>query len=149
MNLNLIFKEKFLNSKLTKNKLFKNCKKIVEVISSEEGKKFGIINILFCDTKTIKRYNKLYLSHNYETDIITFEYKDNDKDLTDSDIMISVTTVMKNAGFYDTDFENELYRVVIHGILHLCGFKDKFKKDKVVMTDKEDCYIKRLKLNAR
>jgi rRNA maturation RNase YbeY len=148
LELNFIFEESLLNKKITENNLKKNGRKIAKTISDDNNTRLGTLNFLFCNSKTIKSYNRKYLSHNYETDIITFEYKDKLTGIADSDIIISITTVKKNAEFYKTDFSEEFYRVIIHGILHLCGFKDKFKKDKDGMRQKENFYLKKLKLNA-
>ena len=87
-------------------------------------------------------YNKKYLSHNYETDILTFYYE-NDVNSIDSDILISTDTVKRNSFKYDTGFEKELLRVVIHGILHLCGYNDETITQKNVMKKKENFYLKK------
>ena len=148
MKLNFIFEEYFFDDDFSENELNKNCKKIVKLISDDENIEFGTLNILFCNTKTIKRYNQKYLFRNRETDIITFEYKEKSIKSIDSDIIISSGTVKKNAKYYKTGFKEELHRVVIHGILHLCGFKDKLKPEKILMRNKENYYLKKLKLNA-
>jgi rRNA maturation RNase YbeY len=148
LNLNFIFKESFLNSDFTEIELKRCCKKASKLIASDNKIIFGTINFLFCNSKTIKDYNKKYLSRNYETDIITFEYKEIKENFVDSDIIISVNTVAKNAGFFKTNFKEELLRVIIHGILHLCGFKDKLVREKRTMRETENYYLNKLKLNA-
>jgi rRNA maturation RNase YbeY len=82
------------------------------------------------------RINKLYLDHDYYTDIITFDYSEND--VISGDIFISLETVRSNSEQFSTDYFEELHRVIIHGILHLCGLKDKSLEDEKVMREKED-----------
>jgi rRNA maturation RNase YbeY len=96
----------------------------------------GDINYIFCSNKYILQINKKYLNHNYFTDIITFNYNENN--IINSDIFISIETVNENADCYNTTFYNELSRVIIHGILHLIGFDDKTKEDQAIMTQKEN-----------
>ncbi|HAQ19126.1 MAG TPA: rRNA maturation RNase YbeY [Prolixibacteraceae bacterium] len=112
---------------------------IKNVIVSE-GKSVGDISFIFCSDGYLLEMNKKYLDHDYYTDIITFGYvKDN---LVQGDIFISVDRVKENAGTYNTSFENEIHRILIHGVLHLLGYMDKSKKDKNIMTTKEDIYLK-------
>ena len=99
-----------------------------------------VINILFCNDKTITEYNKKYLKHNYETDIITFKY--NEEDCVESDIIISMESVQRNSFTFKSTFLNELFRVVIHGILHLGGMEDSTKSQKLNMRKKENFYLK-------
>lgn len=148
MEINFIFEDKFLTDDLSEDLLLKNCKRIVKSISGYEKIYFGTLNIFFCNSKTIKRYNRKYLLHNYETDIITFEYKEKPNSFTDSDILISYEAVRKNSVNYKTNFNEELFRVIIHGLLHLSGYKDKLVKDKRIMTEKENFYLKKIKLYA-
>ncbi|MBA4407860.1 MAG: rRNA maturation RNase YbeY [Bacteroidota bacterium] len=114
---------------------------IKNVIVSE-GKSVGDISFIFCSDSYLLEVNNKYLDHDYYTDIITFGYvKDN---LIQGDIFVSVDRVKENAGTYNTSFENEIQRILIHGVLHLLGYKDKSKKDKYIMTSKEDIYLKML-----
>ena len=108
----------------------------IKSIVNKYGYKLGEINYIFCSDKYILEINRQYLNHDYFTDIITFNYN-NDK-LISSDIYISIDTVAKNAEYYYVKFENELNRVMIHGILHLLGFDDKSEDEKIVMRKKED-----------
>lgn len=112
---------------------------IKETITSE-GKTLGDISFIFCSDAYLLEVNKQYLNHDYFTDIITFDYVENG--LISGDIFISCDRVKENAAEFNTGFENELYRIIIHGVLHLLGYKDKSKKDKLLMTDKEDLYLK-------
>ena len=116
-----------------KRRLYSNW---IKSIVNKYGYKLGEINYIFCSDKYILEINRQYLNHDYFTDIITFNYN-NDK-LISSDIYISIDTVAKNADYYHVNFENELNRVMIHGILHLLGFDDKSEDEKIVMRKKED-----------
>ncbi|HEY5533519.1 MAG TPA: rRNA maturation RNase YbeY [Ignavibacteria bacterium] len=113
---------------------------IIEEIVLKEKKNFGCINFLFCSDEEILEYNKKYLSHNYYTDIITFYYPE--KDYIDADVLISMDSIINNAKKYDVDYESELFRVIIHGLLHLCGYEDKTMKQKLLMRKKENQYLK-------
>ena len=112
---------------------------IKETIISEE-KTPGDISFIFCSDEYLLKVNKQYLDHDYFTDIITFDYVENN--IISGDIFISCDRVKENAVEFKTGFENELSRIIIHGVLHLLGFKDKNKKDKLLMTQKEDFYLK-------
>ena len=114
--------------------------KLIEKITEEENQKIKNFNILLCGDEEIFSYNMKYLSHNYYTDIITFYYPE--KGYIDADVLISVDSVKRNSGKYKTGFESELYRVIIHGILHLCGYDDKKTKQKFLMRKKENEYLK-------
>jgi probable rRNA maturation factor len=133
---------------LEKNNFKRLVRSIIPVILKDEKVVCGTINIRFCDDKEIKIYNKKYLSHDYETDILTFYYG-NDVNSIDSDILISVDTIKSNSKRFKTGFENELLRVVIHGILHLCGYDDATKTDKLLIRKKENYYLKKLLNDAR
>jgi len=111
---------------------------IKETITSEE-KTPGDISFIFCSDEYLLKVNKQYLDHDYFTDIITFDYVEDN--VISGDIFISCDRVKENAIEFKTGFENELSRIIIHGVLHLLGFKDKNKKDKLLMTQKEDFYL--------
>jgi rRNA maturation RNase YbeY len=96
----------------------------------------GDVNIIFCSDEYLLGINKQYLKHNYYTDVITFDYTENF--VLSGDIFVSIDTVKSNALEFKTDFKNELYRVIIHGILHLCGFKDSNSHQKKIMRELED-----------
>lgn len=104
-----------------------------------ENKKIGDINYIFCDDEYLLKINQEYLNHDYYTDIITFDYV---KGKTISgDIFISLPRVSENASSLSKDFDAEFYRVLAHGILHLCGYKDKTEKEISEMRNKEDFYL--------
>ena len=109
-----------------------------EIILSEE-KKLGEINYIFCDDEYLLKINQDYLQHDYYTDIITF---DSVKGKTISgEIFVSLQRISDNASTLSKNYEEELRRVLAHGILHLCGYKDKTEDEETEMRRKEDCYI--------
>ena len=112
---------------------------ISEVILSE-SKKEGDINYIFCDDDYILEINKQYLNHDYYTDIISFDYSVGNE--LHGDIFISIDRIKENASDFNVTFDEELKRVIIHGILHYCGYKDKSDDDEVLMRQKEDEKIK-------
>ncbi|MFA5327428.1 MAG: rRNA maturation RNase YbeY [Prolixibacteraceae bacterium] len=107
-----------------------------------EGKFPGDISFIFCSDDYLLDVNRKFLQHDYFTDIITFDYVEHGQ--VNGDIFISVDRVKENAGMFSKTFENELNRILIHGILHLLGYKDKEKRDKELMTEREDFYLNRL-----
>ncbi len=96
----------------------------------------GSITYIFCNDDYILDINKQYLNHNYYTDIITFDYCENNT--VAGDLFISIDTVLSNSHKFKTPFKEELHRVIIHGILHLLGFKDKTEEEAQIMRDKEN-----------
>lgn len=117
-----------------------SIKSIINFVLFSERKLIDVVNILFCDDQTIKVYNKKYLKHNYETDIITFRY--DDPEMVESDIIISLETVKRNSLVYKSSYLIELFRVIIHGVLHLCDMNDNTKISKSIMRKKENNYLK-------
>ena len=99
----------------------------------------GDLSVIFCDDEYLKRINVKYLGHDYYTDIITFDYSE--KNLVSGDLFISIDRVDENARLNNVDFINELYRVIIHGVLHLCGYNDKTLKEKKEIRAKEDYFL--------
>jgi probable rRNA maturation factor len=125
---------------------FRVFRNFVEKISADvlecENQDLNLININFCTDSEIKEVNKKYLGHDYETDIITFRY--DEKDFFESDMLISVETVKRNSLQYKNSFIIEVYRVIIHGLLHLCGFDDYNRVQKQKMRVKENFYLNKL-----
>jgi len=117
----------------------------VKVVAQNYGKKIGEIAYIFCDDEKILEINKQYLKHDYYTDIITFDYSEKDK--ISGDIFISLDTVKSNSEKFNTLYDNELYRVIIHGILHLCGQNDKTPEEEKVMRKKEEEALLQLKID--
>ena len=108
---------------------------IRKVISSEE-KQIGEINYIFCDDHYLYKINLKFLDHDTYTDIISFDNSEGDE--LNGDIFISTDRVTENAKEYNVDFSEELKRVMIHGILHLCGYGDKTESEAALMRQKED-----------
>jgi rRNA maturation RNase YbeY len=108
-----------------------------------ERKKLNYIDINFCSDSFLLKMNKKHLKHNTLTDIITFDMCDNG--LVTADIYISITRVKENAKANKTKFVQELHRVIIHGILHLCGYNDKKPEEIKIIRDKEDFYLSLIK----
>lgn len=116
------------------------------IIQTIENKKQepGDINFIFCSDTYLLSINQHYLKHNTFTDIITFDYSKGQKNVPISgDIFISIVRIKENAAKFSKTFEDELHRVMIHGILHLLGYRDKTKTDKLEMTRQEDRYLKK------
>lgn len=112
----------------------------IEAVITSESYVLGEINYIFCDDNFLHKINIEYLNHDTLTDIITF---DNSVDtMLHSDIFISVERVADNAKDFNVSFEEELQRVIIHGILHLCGYKDKSQEEATLMRSKENEKIK-------
>ena len=114
----------------------------IKAVAEEYGKKAGDISYIFCDDAKILEINRTYLHHDFYTDIITFDYSEGDR--ISGDIFISIDTVRSNAEKYGTNFDEELHRVIIHGILHLCGLKDKSETDSKKMRNAEDTALSML-----
>lgn len=108
-------------------------------IAKKEGRNLELINYIFCDDEYLHKINLEFLSHDNYTDIITFDYGLG-VDLV-SDIFVSVERVQENANEFKTSFEDELDRVLAHGLLHLCGYKDKSPEDQALMREKENYYL--------
>ncbi|WP_323027087.1 rRNA maturation RNase YbeY [Gelidibacter japonicus] len=109
---------------------------------SDEGFKEGEINYIFCDDAYLLNLNIEFLDHDTLTDIISFDYTMGK--LISGDVYISIDRVRENAKDFNVSFENELSRVMIHGILHYCGYKDKTDSDTSEMRSKENYYISKL-----
>jgi rRNA maturation RNase YbeY len=114
----------------------------IKSVIEAEGGNSGDISFVFCSDTYLLDINKRFLKHNYFTDIVTFDYVVGNK--IGGDIFISIDRIAENKIDFNTTFENELNRVIVHGILHLLGYNDKHKNDKLLMTEKEDYYIKAL-----
>ena len=111
----------------------------IETIIQLENKKLQEIGVIFCNDEYLLKMNQEHLNHDYYTDIITFDYSENN--LISGDLFISIDRVKENATINDVAFNNELLRVIYHGVLHLCGYKDKTTEDQTLMTEKEDYYL--------
>jgi len=118
----------------------KKLKSFIETIFFKEKKVAGSIRYIFCSDEYLLKINTAFLHHNYYTDIITFDLSDSAPVIT-GEIYISVDRVKENAKTIGVSYSDEILRVVFHGALHLCGYKDKEKKEVLVMRKKEDQYI--------
>lgn len=112
----------------------------ISAIIASEAKKEGDINYIFCDDEYLLKLNEEYLNHDTLTDIISFDYSVGNE--LHGDIFISIERVRENAADFDVAFENELKRVMAHGVLHYCGYKDKTEADVQIMRSKEEEKIK-------
>ncbi|HBT86373.1 MAG: rRNA maturation RNase YbeY [Fermentimonas sp.] len=119
--------------------------KWIKTVALKYGKTTDEISYIFCDDEKILEINKEYLKHDYYTDIITFDYSEGEK--ISGDIFISIDTVKSNSQMYTTDYQDELYRVIIHGVLHLCGLDDSSEAEQKIMREAEDNALKLLKHN--
>ena len=108
----------------------------IKSVAETYNKKIGEIACIFCSDDCILKINNEFLQHDFYTDIITFDYSEND--FISGDIFISLDTVKSNAEKFDESFEKELHRVIIHGILHLCGQNDKTPEEQAEMRQKEN-----------
>lgn len=120
-----------------KNKLANN--RWLKMVAGSEIRKIGDVNVIFCSDNYILDVNMKYLQHDYFTDIITFDYCEGK--VLSGDLFISVDSVRENSIEFGTDFEEELHRVIVHGVLHLIGYDDHTEEDKKVMRQKENYYL--------
>lgn len=125
----------------TENAKFPNIKRRatsawIRRVAATYGKKVGEIAYIFCDDEKILEVNRQYLNHDYYTDIITFDYTEGNK--ISGDIFISLDTVKSNSDTQNTVYDEELHRVIIHGVLHLCGINDKLPGEREQMENAEN-----------
>ena len=137
MNTIIIIFEKIKPVRLKKKLLRDSIRFLIE----HEKKITGNISLIFCSDQYLLKINEQYLNHDYYTDIVTFDYVENS--VISGDLFISVDRVKENAGEIGVSFDEELYRVIFHGILHLCGYKDKTNAEKEMMREKEGFYLKK------
>ena len=124
----------------------------IKAVAASYGKRVGSIAYIFCNDDKILEVNRQYLQHDYYTDIITFDYCDDElmmgkKDTISGDLFISLDTVRSNAEQQGTTYEEELHRVIIHGVLHLCGINDKGPGEREIMEAAENKALALLKDN--
>ncbi len=121
-----------------KDKLVNN--RWLKLVAGSEIRSIGDVNIIFCSDKYILDVNLRYLHHDYYTDIITFDYCEGKK--LSGDLFISIDTVRENALEYGVEFDDELHRVMVHGLLHLIGYDDHTPEEEKIIHEKEDYYLK-------
>jgi len=114
---------------------------LIKVIQ-EEGKFTGVITYVFMDDESLLKYNIQYLDHDFYTDVITFD--DSTFPEINGDILVSVDRIIDNAKQLATDFNEEFLRVLVHGVLHLCGYKDKSESEEKLMRQKEAYYLNKV-----
>ncbi len=114
-------------------------KAFIETLFQKERKKLASINYIFCSDKRLLEINQQFLRHDYYTDIITFDLSETDA--TQAEIYISIERVKDNAKTEGVSFKSELHRVIFHGALHLCGYKDKSKGESKIMREREGFYL--------
>jgi rRNA maturation RNase YbeY len=108
----------------------------ISKVCINENYNLGDISLIFCSDEYLLDMNRTHLDHDYYTDIITFDYTDNQ--IVSGDLFISIDRVRDNASDFNVSFEHELHRVIIHGVLHLCGYKDKSDDEEKLMRTKEN-----------
>jgi rRNA maturation RNase YbeY len=116
--------------------------KTIPSLLAEENKEEGWISLVFCTDEELLQVNKDHLNHDFYTDIITFDYCEGNT--ISGDLFISTERVAANATEFGVEFEEELARVVFHGLLHLSGYNDKSEEDKAIMRSKENHYLNKL-----
>jgi rRNA maturation RNase YbeY len=128
----------FLNENINMPKLDRKAVRawIVAVAATYDGRKAGNLNYIFCNDDRILEVNKEFLGHDYFTDIITFDYSE--PGVVSGDMYISLETVLTNSEKFHTSYDKELLRVIIHGVLHLCGINDKGRGERAVMEAAEE-----------
>jgi probable rRNA maturation factor len=136
MNINFFFPDK----KITLKERIR-LKSFIDKLFKKEGFNLGFLTYVFCSDEYLLNLNKEFLQHDYYTDIITFDLSESKKQ-KDGEIYISIDRVKDNAQNLESSFNNELHRVMFHGALHLCGYKDKAKNDIKEMRTAEDRYLK-------
>jgi len=138
---NFIFKLNFIKDKAKRDEFRRKVRSAVSLVLKNEEQQISFLNLIFCDNKTIREYNNKFLSHDYDTDIITF-YDYDETNILYGELLISAEKVKENAKDYEVKFNDELKRVIIHGVLHLCGYTDKTKLQQNMMRKREDFYLK-------
>lgn len=132
---------KFHFLKLTRLANRNNLKKFLLTLSRTENTEIEMLDVIFCSDEYLLTINKSFLNHHYYTDIITFDLTPKNQKAKIGEIYISIDRIKSNAKEFNTTLTEECHRVIFHGLLHLCGFKDKTKKDKLLMTQKENEYL--------
>lgn len=111
----------------------------IKAVAEAHGRRVGQLGYMFVNDEKILEVNNEYLGHDYYTDIITFDYDEGE--VINGDIVISLDTVRSNAELYGKDYDDELHRVIIHGILHLCGINDKGPGEREIMESHENAAL--------
>jgi rRNA maturation RNase YbeY len=113
--------------------------RLIKRLLKEENRRLGEVSVIFTSNSRILQINRQFLKHNYYTDVITFT--NNIRDVVAGDVIISIDQVFVNARFYKIDRLQELFRVIIHGVLHLVGYDDQNAKSRIIMKKREQYYL--------
>ncbi|MGB1017549.1 MAG: rRNA maturation RNase YbeY [Chitinophagales bacterium] len=132
-----------IDFEISNSKIISNW--IISTFQSENKNQEIELSIIFNSDEALLEVNQQFLNHDYYTDIITFTLEDTD-DLLEAELYISIDRIKDNAALLKKSFEEELHRVIIHGVLHLCSYKDKTDDEAKIMRKKEDEYLKKLSL---
>ena len=122
-------------------KSWRKIKKVIEKVIANENRISGDLNLILTTDNILKEINIEFLKHNYYTDVICFDYSEGK--IVRGEIYISVDTVRSNAKKYKVSYDSEILRVIIHGVLHLCGYNDKSEKEKAEMRVMENTWMKK------
>ena len=120
----------------------RKLKQFLQRIARQENERILHLSYIFCSDEKLLRINQDFLKHDFYTDIITFDMREQPGPVV-GEVYISVDRVRDNANKHLVSNSNEMHRVIFHGLLHLCGYKDKLKADRLTMREKEDYYLKR------
>ena len=120
----------------------KKLKVFIESLFTTEKKKLGNLSYIFCSDEHLLGINKEFLNHDYYTDVITFDLSSSKKSI-EAEVYLSIDRIRDNAKQAGVSFNEEIHRVIFHGALHLCGYKDKLKAEELIMRKKETIYLKR------
>ena len=138
MSSHILFYSEDVNYLLLKKR---NIRAWLRAVAQEEGRQTGEISYIFCSDDYLRNLNEQYLQATYFTDVITFDYCEDNT--VSGDIFISTDRVKENAKQFQQTFFSEMLRVILHGMLHLCGYKDKTKKEEAKMREMEDYYLQK------
>jgi probable rRNA maturation factor len=122
-------------------------KRFLEKVITDENKKPGDLVFILTGDKSLLKMNRQYLKHDYFTDVISFDYSE--EGTVNGEIYMSIDTIRSNAGRFKTDIKEELLRVMIHGVLHLCGFRDESVKDRKEMFRRQEMRLKEFEISQR
>ena len=131
----VFFHKEGVSLNLDFNKLEKWIKKALKHFKYKKAE----LGVIFCDDNYLKKINVKYLNHDFFTDVISFDYSENK--IIKGDVFVSVDRVKENASRFGVSFNDELFRVIIHGVLHLCGFNDKTVEEKKEMRKQENFFL--------